>query len=216
MTIDTMRRRYTSGGIDVSDAEADPVEQFHKWFADAIHNSPGDWFEANAMTLATSSKLGHVTSRIVLLKGFDDDQCPIFFTNYLSEKGQQIAENPRAAICFYWPHCERQIRIEGTVTKVSAEVSDTYFQSRPRGSQLGALVSQQSAVVSNREFLESSLQGLEQKYASDKIPRPESWGGYRLKPSKFEFWQGRDNRLHDRIVYQIAGDTTWERFRVSP
>ena len=213
-----MRRTYSAGGIDTSTAATDPVEQFHTWFQDAVATSPGEWFEANAMTLATASKTGQVTARIVLLKGIEQN-CPIFFTNYLSEKGLQLAENPQATLCFYWAHCERQIRIEGTVEQVSSELSDQYFASRPRGSQLGALVSQQSAVVPDRPFLEARLLELEKQYADGPIPRPDHWGGYRLHPAKFEFWQGRDNRLHDRIVYSKTATTTskhWELCRISP
>lgn len=218
MTIHKMRRTYTSGGLDVSNAAADPVEQFQKWFQDAVDTSPGEWFEANAMTLATASKGGHATARIVLLKGFEEC-CPIFFTNYLSEKGVQMAENPFATLCFYWAHCERQIRIEGHVERVSAELSDQYFASRPRGSQLGALVSQQSAVVASREFLEQRLAELESQYGESPIPRPPHWGGYRLLPEKYEFWQGRENRLHDRIVYSRSEGETgnpWTLSRLSP
>lgn len=218
MTIHHMRRSYTSGGLDPSSAAADPVEQFQAWFGEAVDNSPGDWFEANAMTLATATKSGQVTARIVLLKGFDEG-CPVFFTNYLSEKGRQLEENPLATICFYWPHCERQIRIEGSVEKVLPATSDQYFTSRPRGSQLGALVSQQSAIVESREFLEQRLAELESQYGDGPIPRPEHWGGYRLKPTKFEFWQGRENRLHDRIVYTAAPQSasqTWNLHRISP
>lgn len=230
MTIHHMRRNYTTGGIDPSNAAADPVEQFHAWFQEAVDTSPGDWFEANAMTLATAAKSGHVTARIVLLKGFDEG-CPIFFTNYMSEKGQQLGENLSATICFYWPHCERQIRIEGAVEKVSSALSDQYFASRPRGSQLGALVSQQSSIVESRKFLEQRLAELEAQHGDAPIPRPDHWGGYRLIPNKFEFWQGRENRLHDRVVYQPATATgvmghtgvaspvkitAWQLHRISP
>lgn len=215
MTIDQMRRTYTAGGFDVADAVADPAEQFRLWFDAAKDNSPGDWFEANAMTLSTADSEGRVTARIVLLKGFDED-CPIFFTNYESEKGRQLKQNAQASLCFYWPHLERQIRIEGVVEKSSETLSDEYFQSRPRGSQLGAWVSEQSEAVVNRDFLEKRLAELELQYANQSIPRPKHWGGYRIQPVKYEFWQGRNNRLHDRIVYVSRPDLCWQLVRLSP
>jgi pyridoxamine 5'-phosphate oxidase len=215
MAIDKMRRSYISGGLDVADAAANPVDQFTLWFDDSVSHSPGDWFEANAMNLATSDGRGHVTSRIVLLKGFDDG-CPMFFTNYESEKGRQLAMDARAAVCFYWPHRERQVRIEGAVEMVSDEISDRYFHSRPRGSQLGAAASPQSQVVPDRQFLQQRLDSLEAQYGTGEIPRPANWGGYRLRPRKFEFWQGRENRLHDRIVYAVTATGRWDRCRVSP
>lgn len=216
MTIHSMRRDYSKTGIDVCDVQSDPVDQFSLWFDAARQESPGDWFEANAMTVATSDTVGNVTSRILLLKGFDSG-CPIFFTNYESCKGKQIAANPQAALCFYWGHREQQIRIEGRVEKVSAEVSDDYFQSRPRGSQFGAIISQQSDEIESRQWLESRLSEAEGRYGDSPIPRPAHWGGYRLVPHKFEFWQGRANRLHDRIIYRRENDASaWQIVRLSP
>ncbi|WP_164103236.1 pyridoxamine 5'-phosphate oxidase [Candidatus Laterigemmans baculatus] len=210
-----MRRIYMSGGIDEAEVAADPAEQFHRWFAEALDSSPGDWFEANAMTLATSDSLGRVAARIVLLKGFEGDS-PLFYTSYDSDKGRQLAENPAAAVCFYWSHLERQIRIEGRVEKVDPELSDRYFQSRPRGSQLGALASQQSAVVASRQVLEDRVAELDALYQGQEVPRPESWGGYRLLTHRYEFWQGRPDRVHDRIVYLREDAGGWQRKRLSP
>ena len=167
------------------------------------------------MTLATADRSGRVTARVVLLKGFVHGG-PMFCTNYESDKGRQLAENPHAAMCFYWPHLERQARIEGTVETVPSDVSDHYFHSRPRGSQLGALASAQSAAVTDRHFLESRLSELEATYRGREIPRPEHWGGYRLTPTRFEFWQGRQNRLHDRIAYHIDDRGGWARERLAP
>lgn len=216
MTIHSMRRDYGKTGIDVGDVQPDPVDQFTLWFDAAREESPGDWFEANAMTVATADAQGNVTSRILLLKGFDSG-CPIFFTNYESSKGKQMTANPQAALCFYWGHREQQIRIEGWVEKVSAELSDEYFQSRPRGSQFGAIISQQSDTIESRQWLESRLKEAEQRFGEGPIPRPEHWGGYRLVPRKFEFWQGRSNRLHDRIVYcRDDHESPWQISRLSP
>ena len=216
MTIDSMRRSYGSGGIDVNNVSDDPVDQFHVWFKAAHEQSPGDWFEANAMTLATSDRAGRVSARIVLLKGFDAG-CPMFYTNYQSDKGLQLAENPHAALCFYWPHMEQQVRIEGGVEKVSAELSDKYFHSRPRGSQIGAVVSEQSRVVDSRETLDQQLREAEARFADQKVPRPEHWGGYRLQALRFEFWKGGEHRLHDRIIYRRESlDAPWVRERLAP
>lgn len=215
MTIDKMRRDYRVGVFDVESALADPIAQFDLWFQAARETSPGDWFEVNAMTLATADKAGNVSARILLLKGFDHGG-PVFFSNYLSDKGRQLTENPQASLCFYWPHREQQIRIEGRVEKVSPELSDEYFQSRPRGSQLGAMVSQQSSPVNSRLAMETRLTELEQEFAAKQIPRPAHWGGYRVLPSRYEFWQGRENRLHDRIVYRATNSGGWLRERISP
>ncbi len=215
MTIDKMRRDYRAGVFDVETALADPIEQFDLWFQAAREASPGDWFEVNAMTLATADKAGNVSARILLLKGFDHGG-PVFFTNYLSDKGRQLAENPQVSLCFYWAHREQQIRIEGRTEKVSPELSDEYFQSRPRGSQLGAKVSQQSSPVNSRQAMETRLAELEKEFAGKQVPRPAHWGGYRILPSRYEFWQGRENRLHDRIVYRATSSGEWIRERISP
>lgn len=215
LTFQEMRRIYMAGGIDEAEVAEDPAEQFHRWFDEALQASPGEWFEANAMTLATCDSLGRVTARIVLLKGFEGD-APVFFTSYASNKGRQLAENPSAALCFYWSHLERQIRIEGRVEKVDPTLSDRYFQSRPRGSQLGALASEQSAVVESRQVLEDRVAELDAQFRGHEVPRPETWGGYRLHTNRYEFWQGRPDRVHDRILYLREEAGAWQRKRLSP
>lgn len=209
-----MRRHYQQDGLHKRDCAACPTEQLKRWLHEAQECSPGDWFEVNAMSLATSSPDGDVTSRVVLLKGLDTDGLR-FFTNYSSEKGRQLADNPRAALNFFWPHLERQVRVAGSVTKVAREVSLEYFRSRPRGSQLGAVASAQSQVVTSREVLEARLYELEAEYNGQDVPLPDDWGGYCLAPAVFEFWQGRPDRLHDRLRYSLADDV-WRLERVSP
>ena len=189
--------------------------QFQKWFAEARQADIPDWMEINAMTLATSDPHGGVTSRVVLLKGIEDDRL-LFFTNYDSDKGNQIAANPQVSLCFFWPHLERQVRIDGTAGKADRQVSSDYFHRRPRASQLGAHVSRQSTEVPGRETLEDRMQELETQYADQDVPCPDNWGGYEVVPTKFEFWQGRPSRLHDRICYQKSADGTWTIVRLSP
>jgi len=216
MTLHQMRRNYGDQGIDEGDVLPDPAAQFAQWFQDAQEDSPGDWFEVNAMTLATADATGYVTARIVLLKGFEEG-CPIFFTNYSSQKGRQLEANPRAALCFYWPHCERSVRIEGTVERSTRQASEAYFACRPRGSQLGAIISEQTAVIPSREWLQQRLEVAERTYADQPIPCPPHWGGYRLVPRHYEFWQGRPNRLHDRIEYTREEPARpWSIRRLSP
>ena len=216
MTIDSMRRDYGGGGIDVENTAADPLDQFHSWFEAARQSAPGDWFEANAMTVATADADGNVSARILLLKGFDEG-CPMFYTNYESDKGRQLAANPKAALCFYWPHAEQQVRIEGRVEKVSSQLSDHYFHSRPRASQLGAVISDQSREVPSREALDQQLSEVTAKYEGQEVPRPAHWGGYRLIPLRYEFWKGGEARLHDRIVYTRATPAAaWVRKRIAP
>lgn len=215
LTFEEMRRIYMAGGIDEAEVAEDPVDQFHAWFEEALQASPGEWFEANAMTLATADRSGRVSARVVLLKGFDGE-APIFFTNYDSDKGHQLAENPAVALCFYWPHLERQVRIEGRVEKVDAATSDRYFRSRPRGSQLGAVASGQSSFVASRALLEARVAELEARYRGQEIPRPENWGGYRTHANRYEFWQGRPDRLHDRVVYLRNDAGHWRRQRIAP
>ncbi|RME93073.1 MAG: pyridoxamine 5'-phosphate oxidase [Bacteroidetes bacterium] len=207
-----LRQDYTQGELLMSHMGENPFVQFAEWFEAAGRSNIR---EPNAMTLATASADGQPHARIVLLKSFDDKGF-VFYTNYQSDKGKELADNPRAALLFFWDSMERQVRLEGTVSKVAAEVSTAYFQSRPRGSQLGAWASPQSSVIANREVLEKRLAQVEKTYAGqDILPRPPHWGGYILLPHQFEFWQGRANRLHDRIRYRSVGGS-WFRERLAP
>jgi pyridoxamine 5'-phosphate oxidase len=214
MSIEQMRRNYAMAGLHEEDVDSDPLVQFGLWFQQAQQPDLPDWVEINAMTLSTVAQDGAVSSRIVLLKGVESGKL-CFFTNYDSTKGQQMAANPQVALCFFWPHLERQVRIEGTVSKTDREQSDRYFQGRPRGSQLGAHVSQQSSPIENRTVLEERLAELEAQYADQPVPCPNNWGGYEVTPTRFEFWQGRPNRLHDRICYQRVADR-WHVTRLAP
>jgi len=190
------------------------MDQFQDWFAAAQAADPPRWLEVNAMTLSTADRAGYVTSRVVLLKGVQPDGF-IFFTNYQSVKGRQMDENPRASLCFFWPHLERQVRVEGLVERVSEAMSDQYFQSRPRESQLGGLLSQQSEPVADRQVLENLFAEFEEKHIGQPVPRPAHWGGYRLQPTRMEFWQGRPSRLHDRILY-AWNEAEWVLSRLCP
>jgi pyridoxamine 5'-phosphate oxidase len=207
-----LRRNYSLRGLKESDLDPDPFKQFHTWFNDALN---ANLLEPNAMILATATRDGKPSARTVLLKAFDERGF-VFYTNYESRKGRDLAENPFASLVFLWTELERQVRIEGSVEKCSAEESDTYFQSRPLGSRLGAVVSQQSQVISGREVLETGLKELMTQYADGDVPRPEFWGGYRIRPTSFEFWQGRPNRLHDRLHYTLVEDGSWRIERLSP
>jgi pyridoxamine 5'-phosphate oxidase len=190
----------------------DPVSQFRLWFDVALQAGIP---EAHAMTLATATRDGAVSARIVLLKSFDERGF-CFFTNDQSRKGKALAENPRAALVFFWQPLERQVRIEGTVSQMTDEEADDYFQTRPVLSQIGALASPQSSCIPNREFLEDHFRQLSRRYQGETIPRPEHWGGYRLAPQVVEFWQGRENRLHDRLVYRRRDDGGWGIERLAP
>ena len=216
MSIEHMRRNYIRGGLDESDVDPDPMVQFQLWFDQAQQEDLPDWFEVNAMTLSTCGREGNVTSRIVLLKAVDHGRF-IFFTNYQAEKGRQLAENPRASLCFFWSHLERQVRITGRVQKTAREEAIQYFQSRPRDSQLGAHVSEQSSTIVSRQWLEKRMDEVQTQYADATVPCPDHWGGYAVIPDKIEFWQGRPSRLHDRICYRRANDgTAWQIVRLSP
>jgi pyridoxamine 5'-phosphate oxidase len=210
-----LRKEYTRGGLDETNLVDDPMVMLQRWFDQAIQSVDVDWLEPNAATLATASASGQVSARIVLVKGIDA-QGVLFFTNYNSPKGRQLAEHPQAALVLYWPHLQRQVRIEGMVSRVSRELSCEYFHSRPRGSQISAAVSEQSSVVPNRAFLEERAAELERQLAGAEVPVPEDWGGYRLEPTEFEFWQGRENRLHDRFRYRLQADRSWHHERLAP
>ena len=209
--IAALRENYTKGSLDVEDASSSPIEQFQIWFDEAVSSQ---LLEPNALLLSTVSNQGKPSARIVLLKGLDNGFK--FYTNYLSRKGTEVTENPNACITFFWAELERQVRIEGLMEKVSAEESDEYFQSRPKGSQIGAWTSNQSMVIENREILEDREKYLITKFGDNPIPRPPHWGGYRLVPTYIEFWQGRPSRLHDRIAYTMLEDGDWKIERLSP
>jgi pyridoxamine 5'-phosphate oxidase len=208
-----LRNEYTRAGLRESDAAPDPVEQFRTWFDEAL---AADLHEPNAMTLATATPEGRPSARIVLLKGFDE-QGFVFYTNYEGRKSRELEINPYCALVFYWGELERQVRIEGRAFRVSENRSDAYFASRPRGSQLGAWASEQSRPVHDRGALEERLRELEAEYEGrGEVPRPPFWGGYRVEPEVIEFWQGRENRLHDRLVYRRSDDGGWRRERLQP
>ena len=212
-SIADLRQNYTLAGLSETDLNDDPIEQFNSWFQQALD---ADLLEPNAMTLATATSDGKPTARVVLLKGVSAKGF-VFYTNYESQKGQQLIANPYAALVFLWNKLERQIRIEGKVEKLTAEESAEYFHSRPKASQLGAWASDQSRVIPNREVLEEKLVGLQEKYSGDAtVPLPEHWGGFRVVPNRIEFWQGRPSRLHDRLVYDLQTNGSWQIKRLSP
>lgn len=213
MNIADIRTQYSQKSLSEADVLPDAIAQFEKWWDEVIHSQIT---EPNAMTLATASLDGVPDARIVLLKGVSQEGFT-FFTNYESQKGQQLAQNPRACLVFFWKELERQVRIRGVVSKVSKEESEAYFFSRPEGSQIGACASPQSRVIADRQELESRVQALEEAVKKrHKIEKPDYWGGYILKPESLEFWQGRPNRLHDRILYTLQDKGDWLIQRLAP
>jgi pyridoxamine 5'-phosphate oxidase len=211
-TIADLRKDYTLEGLSETEIDLNPFIQFKKWFDQAL---AAQLPEPNAMTIATAMPDGKPSARMVLLKDFDERGF-VFFTNYNSRKGQELAENPQAALVFWWAELERQVRISGHVEKVAENESDKYFHSRPANSRLGAWVSNQSEVIESREVLEQRLQEFHSKYENQEIPRPPHWGGLRVIPTEIEFWQGRSSRLHDRLLYTRSDDNSWKIERLSP
>jgi pyridoxamine 5'-phosphate oxidase len=210
--IANIRKEYVWGGLSESDMDADPIRQFEAWFRQALAaNLP----EPNAMTLATATPDGQPSARIVLLKAFDASGFT-FYTNYEGRKGRELTANPRAALLFFWPELQRQVRIAGTVERVSDAESDDYFRSRPLGSRLGAWASAQSEVIPSRDVLEDRVREVAQRFPDGEVPRPPFWGGFRVRPLTIEFWQGRPDRLHDRLRYQRVQPDGWRIERLSP
>lgn len=207
----SIRQEYSKATLDTASVFPEPVQQFNKWFQEVVTSKVP---EPNAMNLATAIG-GRPTSRIVLLKGVEHGKF-VFYTNYQSRKGKDLDENPACCLTFFWPELERQVRIEGVATRVDSSRSDEYFQSRPRGSQVGAWASPQSSMIQDRQLLEDREKKIEEKYKGlDKLPRPHQWGGYEVDPLMIEFWQGRPNRLHDRILYTKV-DGVWKINRLAP
>jgi pyridoxamine 5'-phosphate oxidase len=207
-----LRKEYSRATLDISNVLTDPVKQFEKWFDEAVQAGVT---EPNAMHLATVNEQGKPSSRIVLLKGIEEGRF-IFYTNYQSKKGKELETNPACALTFFWPDIERQVRIEGIAGRVDQTTSDQYFQSRPRGSQIGAWASPQSSVIQDRIILEERASQIEKKFENNKVlPRPHQWGGYQVEPLLVEFWQGRASRLHDRIQF-VKADGLWKLHRLAP
>jgi pyridoxamine 5'-phosphate oxidase len=212
VSLETSRSSYESAPLLERAMAPSPVEQLARWLEDAYAATSIE--EPNAMTLATAARDGRVSARIVLLRGLDTRGLR-FYTSYFSSKGEQLLENPRAAAAFFWAPLHRQVRVEGTVTQLSEDESDVYFASRPRGHQLSAWASEQSASIEERETLAERMAHFDERFAGQVVPRPHSWGGYLLTPDYAEFWQGQKNRLHDRIVYERGG-SAWTMHRLQP
>ncbi len=207
-----LRKDYTKASLDSKSIDKNPIAQFEKWFNEAINAKV---LEPNAMNLATISESGRPSSRIVLLKGIHNNQF-VFYTNYQSQKGKELDLHPECALNFFWPELERQVRIEGIAQRVDAALSDTYFQSRPRASQIGAWASPQSSVINSREILEERVKEIEKRFEGKEVlPRPNQWGGYSVGPFEIEFWQGGSGRLHDRIQFSKV-DNEWKINRLAP
>lgn len=211
--LSSYRKSYEKGQLLKADVPKNPIELFRDWFMEVDKHFPED--ETNAMTISTIGLDGYPKSRVVLLKKFNEDGF-IFYTNYKSEKGKAIEANPNICLSFFWHSAERQIIIKGKAEKLAENLSDGYFESRPRGSQLGAIASDQSTVVKNRQELEDRLNNIESQFEGKQIPRPKYWGGYLVRPIELEFWQGRPNRLHDRLRYKLMPNLDWKLDRLSP
>lgn len=211
MDIAAIRKEYSLKSLDLQNIADSPIAQFNIWFEEAITAST---LETNAMNLATVDKNNKPSARIVLLKGLDHGF--LFFTNYESDKGKQLSRNPYAALTFFWPELERQVRVEGHIEKVSAQESDQYFLSRPLASQIGAWSSPQSHKIPDREYLEKRQEEITEKFLTETITRPDHWGGYRVIPNAVEFWQGRPSRLHDRLKYELDETGNWQISRLAP
>ncbi|MFZ4106871.1 pyridoxamine 5'-phosphate oxidase [Flavobacterium sp.] len=207
------RKSYDKSELLENSIPEDPINLFNRWFHET--EDFGGVEEVNAMTIATIGMDGFPKSRVVLLKKFNEEGF-IFYTNYNSEKGKAIQNNPNICLSFFWTSLERQVIIKGVAEKTPEAISDNYFSSRPDGSKLGAIVSHQSEIIPNREYLETNLQLLEEQYQGKEIDRPKNWGGYLVRPQEVEFWQGRANRLHDRIRYKLQSDFSWKTDRLSP
>jgi pyridoxamine 5'-phosphate oxidase len=209
--LQNQRVDYQKGALSIDQVNKDPLQQFQDWYEQFELSKPKD---PNAFVLATAGNDGIPHARVLLLKGVDQGGFE-FYTNYESAKGQELAENPQASMCFFWSEQERQVRVEGKVVKLRPEESTAYFHSRPHGSQVGAWVSPQSKEIADRKVLEDRAQHYADKYA-EEVPRPPHWGGYRLMPNRIEFWQGRSSRLHDRILYTLQADGSWQLSRLAP
>jgi pyridoxamine 5'-phosphate oxidase len=212
MSIQTQRKDHTRSFLSEQDVHPDPIRQFALWFEEAQQSGNPEF---NAAALATATPQGRPSARMVLLRGVDDRGFS-FFTNYESRKARELEANPYAALVFFWHELERQVRIEGRVERVSAEESDRYFHSRPRGARIGAWASPQSQVISGREFLDSRYTESDSSHPDETVPRPPNWGGYQLIPDSIEFWQGRPNRLHDRLRYTLRPGGSWLIERLAP
>lgn len=211
-TIADIRKEYMLETLNEFGVERNAIDQFGNWWQEAVNSAI---VEVNAMTLATATLQGKPSARIVLLKDYDERGF-VFFTNYLSHKGIELTDNPQACMVFFWKELERQVRIEGLIEKVRSEESDSYFLSRPKGSQIGAWASPQSKLIANRETIEANVIKFSEQFEKESISRPPHWGGYRLKPEKIEFWQGRQSRLHDRLQYTLQEDNNWKIERLAP